>query len=195
VGPVIDIILAAGEGRRMGRNKALVEIGGEPVLTRLLAELDRSALAGAVVVVGSARREVASLARAGGARVVTNPGWRAGQTSSLRAGIAALPGDCAAFLVHPVDHAFTTARDFDALHAAWIAEAEPARAILRPVWGARRGHPVLFAAAYAAEFLALAETDPGHLVYRSHPERVRLVPVQNPLIAHDLDTPEDLPSP
>ena len=189
-----SVVLAAGEGRRMGGTKGLVELRGRPLLEHVLGAVRQSTVSGAIVVVGADADAVTPVAEAAGGIVVENPDWRSGQTSSIRSGLAALPDDADGFLIHPVDHALVTTDDLDALMDAWAATPAPEREqmILRPVCDGAWGHPVLFARHYADAFLALAPDEPGHTVYRAHRDRVSAVPVSNPNIATDLDTPDDL---
>lgn len=188
---VRSVVLAAGEGRRMGGNKGLVLLRGKPLVTCVLEAVAASRVHSAVVVVGADADAVRSLALESGATVVENPSWRDGQTSSLRCGVAALPPDTDAFLVHPVDHALVTAEDLDALVDTFDRSPDP-ELIARPVCGDVFGHPVLFGRAHKDAFLALPPDAPGHTVYRTHRDRVILVPVDNPHIGVDLDTPDDL---
>ena len=189
---IISIIVAAGEGRRLGSNKALLEVAGVPALTRPLSVTQDSRVGDTIVVTGSRGAEVATLAAAHGSRHTPNPNWQRGMTTSIQAGIRALPVDCLAFLIQPVDHVLTTAADLDALVEAFAAHGTPDLAILRPRHDALFGHPVLFARSYGDEFLALNDDQPGHTVYRRHRSRVTAIPVANPHIRMDLDTPEDL---
>lgn len=190
---VAELILAAGEGRRIGGPKALLHTGRGPLVARLADIVRQAGIEAIYVVVGAESDLVAEAVRAARALPVANPQWRNGQTSSLKAGVRALPTAIRGFLIHPVDHAFTTPEDFRALLAAFANHPRPDHAIIRPVHAGRDfGHPVLFGRALAPEFLALDDDEPGHLVYRRHHHEVVLVAVDNPLIAQDLDTPDDL---
>lgn len=188
---VRTVLLAAGEGRRMGGNKGLIRFRGRPLIHHVLDVIEASAVASTVVVTGAESEALGALLAEREVTVAHNAGWRSGQTSSLKAGIAALPADTDAFLIHPVDHALVTSPDLDALVAAFEANADESL-IARPICGDAFGHPVLFAAAYRDRFLALSSEEPGSMVYRSHRDEVVLVPVDNPLIDVDLDTPDDL---
>ncbi|MAB90930.1 MAG: 4-diphosphocytidyl-2C-methyl-D-erythritol kinase [Planctomycetes bacterium] len=188
---VWSVVLAAGEGRRMGGNKGLVLLRGEPLVTHVLGTIAASRVDGAVVVIGAEADALRPIAIAQGATVVENPNWPDGQTSSLRCGIAALPAETDAFLVHPVDHALVTPEDLNALVDAFHRSPDP-EFIARPVCGDVFGHPVLFGGSYKNAFLALPQDAPGHTVYREHRDRVSLVSVNNPNVGIDLDTPDDL---
>jgi CTP:molybdopterin cytidylyltransferase MocA len=85
---VAAAILAAGESRRLGRRKQLVEIEGEPLLRRtariaLASRADRVA-----AVLGAYREEIEPSLAGLAVEVVDNPEWREGMGSSIRAAVA-----------------------------------------------------------------------------------------------------------
>ena len=81
------LLLAAGEGRRLGRPKATLELDGERLVDRGVRTLRDGGCSPVLVVAGAAQIEVI------GAVVVPNPDWRDGMGSSLRAGLAAARQD------------------------------------------------------------------------------------------------------
>jgi molybdenum cofactor cytidylyltransferase len=139
---------------------------------------------------GVAAGDEAALAAAGrsGARVVLNRDPARGQTASLKAGLASGPAPSAPWLLHTVDHPLLLPEDVAALLAAFAAP----HAIVLPVVGGRRGHPVLCGPPIAAEFLALGDEQPAHHVVRRDPARVLGIERSNPWLVADLDTPADL---
>ena len=78
------ILLAAGEGSRLGRPKALVELGGRTLAERGVALLRDGGADPVLVVTGAVPVSLA------GVRTVDNPDWRTGMGSSLTAGLRAL---------------------------------------------------------------------------------------------------------
>lgn len=102
---IAALVLAAGESRRMGEPKLLLRHAGRTLLELALEKAQRvSDLA--LVVLGAHSEAYGPLARAAGAAVVMNPGWREGLASSLRAGVAALPPEAEAALVVLPDQPF-----------------------------------------------------------------------------------------
>ena len=91
---VAGILLAAGEGSRLGQPKALVEIGGQRLVDRGVLLLRAGGADPIIVVTGAAPADVP------GALVVHNPEWSTGMGSSLTAGLSALcalsPEECSA---------------------------------------------------------------------------------------------------
>src|ERR1700761_9167049 len=98
---VAGILLAAGGGSRLGRPKALVEIGGRTLAARGVSLLRGGGADPVIVVTGAAPVDLP------GVRLVTNPDWRTGMGSSLVAGLSAArdlpPADCRAVVIALAD--------------------------------------------------------------------------------------------
>ena len=182
---IAAVILAAGKSERMGSAKALLPYGGHTFLDRILASIDECGISHRVIVAGAHFREIA--AHAPSLRVVFNPDYDMGMTTSFQAGIRALPEGVDGAIVFLVDHPLISPGTIRALLAAGGA-AE----VILPVYKGRRGHPVLFSRRFLDEILELpASVGVNHLV-RSRPERVAEVVVNDPGVLVDIDTPDDL---
>ena len=98
---VAGIVLAAGRSARMGRPKALLEIGDRTFLERAIGILERGGCSDVIAVLarGEVEGRAGELARAHGAKPVESPGGE--QIESLRMGLAAVPAG-AAPIVRPV---------------------------------------------------------------------------------------------
>ncbi|GGT53411.1 nucleotidyltransferase family protein [Actinomadura citrea] len=177
------LLLAAGEGRRLGRPKATVELDGERLVDRGVRTLRDGGCSPVLVVAGAAQIEVI------GAVVVPNPDWRDGMGSSLRAGLAALPPGCPAVVVALVDQPLVTPAAVERLIAAF---AEGAGIAVATYGGAPR-NPVLLGAGHLAGVAEAAVGDQGARGYlRARPELVTPVPCDDVAAPDDIDTPEDL---
>jgi CTP:molybdopterin cytidylyltransferase MocA len=118
---------------------------------------------------------------------VPNPDWPRGQLSSLQAALRALPAEADALLVVLVDHPHVKAESFARIAGAFRSGAAP---LVRPLHAGRRGHPIVVARALFAE-LAAANPDAGaRAVLQRHAGFD--VPVEDPGVLRDLDTPADL---
>lgn len=175
----VAIVPAAGQGVRMGADKALLDLGGRTAIERCVASC-RSGGADEVLIV---RRDGADALPQLEARIVTVPSGGE-MADSLRAAQAALPAATERVVIFPVDHALVEAETV----AAVLARVD--RGIALPVCRERPGHPVAMTAAVFAEIAA-----PGQVLrdlVRRDPARVTAVPSANPWIRTDLDHPEDL---
>jgi nicotine blue oxidoreductase len=83
---ITGIVLAAGEGRRAGGVKALLELGGRTFLDRVVTAVRGAGCEPVIVVGGADSARVEAEARRLGAGFVLNEQWRDGQFSSLKAG-------------------------------------------------------------------------------------------------------------
>lgn len=191
VAPVGAIVPCAGRSSRMGRSKALLDADGSPFLQRVIGTLTGGGARDIIVVVRDEEGEEAALARSAGARVLQNPAPDhpnlGGPISSVRIGLRALAPDIAGALIHPVDHPRVRASTVRALIEAFRAAGAPVTA---PVCQDRRGHPVLFASEVFEDLLDSSLAGGARSVVHRHQARRVLVPVHDPGISDDLDTPE-----
>lgn len=180
---IAGLLLAAGKGSRLGRPKALVEIGGRRLVDRGVGLLRAGGCEPVVVVLGAAEVGVLD------AVVVTNPAWPTGMGSSLRAGLAALPDDVTAAVVALVDQPEVGADAVRRVVSAYRAGAVAAVA----TYGGQRGNPVLLARSVWPEVVRLAVGDVGARPFlAAHPEMVTLVPCDGTGRPDDIDTPGQL---
>ncbi|MBW8480951.1 nucleotidyltransferase family protein [Actinomadura parmotrematis] len=181
--PPAGLLLAAGEGSRLGRPKALLEVGGERLVDRGVRTLHEGGCAPVLVVSGAVTVELF------GAVVVPNDAWRTGMGSSLRAGLAALPHGCPAVVVALVDQPRVTPAAVRRLVAAF---EDGARVAVATYGGAPR-NPVLIAAEHFTAVAEAAEGDVGARAFlRAHPELVTPVPCDDVAAPDDIDTLADL---
>ena len=196
------IVLAAGASSRMGRAKAALPLGqtGETVVSRVIRTLLKGGVPDVVVVSGAhidaVRAALPAFAdKTAGtpgmarARVVEHAGWQAGQLSSLLAGLAAIDDPLLeAALVSPVDVPLVHAATVSAVIEAWRRTRAP---IVRPVDGARHGHPVIFDRSVFDDLRAADPNRGAKAVFAIHRDRIVNVEVNDPGAFEDIDTPED----
>ena len=183
------IILAAGESRRMGYPKPLLEIGGrtfiEQIAQTMLAVVPRL-----VIVLGAHRERVrAAIPRDARITIVENPEYTRGQLSSLKIGLGALQPDSSGAVVHLGDHPMVRAETFRMIVDSYDRTGMP---IVIARHDRRRGHPVIFDRTVFAELLSAPEEEGARHVVNADPSRVAYVDLDDPGINLDLDTPADL---
>ena len=180
---VAGVLLAAGEGSRLGRPKALVELGGVRLVDRGVATLRDGGAAPVVAVTGAAVVDLL------GVVIVHNPDWRSGMGSSLAVGLGSAPASCDAAVVGLVDQPLIGPGSVRRLIAAYRAGA---RVAVAAYYGQPR-NPVLLAREHWPAAIALAAGDVGARPFlRAHPELVTLVECADTGRPDDVDTPEDL---
>jgi molybdenum cofactor cytidylyltransferase len=187
---IAAIILAAGRSTRMGGpNKLVAEISGRP-LVRIAAEQALASRARPVIVVAGHQHERIEDALKGlDVRIVHNPDFADGLSTSLRAGIAAVPADADGAIVCLADMPQVDAALIDRLIAAF--DPEKSALVVIPTIDGKRGNPVVWSRRFFGELGAI-EGDVGarHLI-ASYPEAVTEVAVGSAALT-DVDTPDAL---
>ncbi|MBI3934151.1 MAG: nucleotidyltransferase family protein [Acidobacteria bacterium] len=186
---IAGIILAAGESSRMGRDKALLPLGGQTFLEHLAKVLDGE-VAPLVVVLGHHAAEIEQQVRLpSSVRILRNPDYHLGQLSSLHVALRGLAGlGVEGALVCLVDHPAITKQVVGAV----VGRFQKSQAnILIPTWQGRRGHPVLFSSRVFEELLAAPINQGARAVVRRHANEVEYVEVYEEGILWDVDRPED----
>lgn len=194
-GGIAIIILAAGLSRRMGAPKLLMRLGSRPLLGHVIHHALASQLSPVVVVASPylAARQAEWQHPAGGAtgrlHVVVNPDPARGMGSSLKLGIGALPPGVEGAVIALGDQPLLPPGIFSRLAEAYRKGRAP---VVAPVYGGRRGHPVLVAARLFPELLTVTGDEGGRRVLERYKEATCLIPFPDPLAGMDADTPADL---
>jgi CTP:molybdopterin cytidylyltransferase MocA len=187
-GPVPAVIPAAGLSNRMGLSKALLDAGGQSFLARILSSLRQGGAEPLLVVVRSGTDPVAREAEKNGGVVLLNPDPSPGPVSSLQAGIRSLPEGAPAVFFAPVDHPLFLPSTIRALKEAFVETGAP---LVAPTFQGRRGHPVLFSRDLFPELLEEDLPEGARSVVRRYLDVREEVPVVDPGILADIDTPQE----
>jgi CTP:molybdopterin cytidylyltransferase MocA len=188
------VVLAAGEGRRLGgRGKALLDVGGITFLERVIRTSREGGCDPVWVVVRPGHRETREMVVSLGARPVMNQDPDRGMFSSVVEGLGAALGEEPAvegFVVFPVDHPRVRAATVKELIRSLVWKKEGT--FVQPVHRNRSGHPIVIDPDGAH---ALCRLDPA-TVFRSALREAGLRPypvkVADPHIRENLNTPSDL---
>ena len=190
--------MAAGESSRMGSDKALlpwppvaggVPFSGETFLSAAIRSL--SSTDPVVVVVGNNERELAPVVYAAGGSLVRNPAPEGGQFSSLRVGLqSVLDLGRDAVMITLVDRPPVSAAALAKLRAAFEAATSETWAVV-PEYNARHGHPFLAGREMIEIFLKASATATARDVEHQHQEHLLYVPVDDPHVVMNVNTPED----
>ncbi|MFH1909436.1 MAG: selenium cofactor biosynthesis protein YqeC [Chloroflexota bacterium] len=200
--PVAGILLAAGEAKRFGQPKQLLDWHGQPFV-RVVAQTALAAGLSPVVVVTGAKAELVEAAvKDLSVIIVRNEAWQAGQSSSIRAGVRALTPDlspmqgeaCGAAIFLLADQPQVTPAVLRALVERHAQDLAP---IIAPLVQGQRANPVLFDRVTFPDLLALPALAArpgsgdvgGRAIFSKHP--VAYLPWHDDSLLLDVDTAED----
>jgi CTP:molybdopterin cytidylyltransferase MocA len=182
-GRVAGILLAAGDGSRLGRPKALIEVAGRSLASRGVATLRHGGTDPVLVVTG------AVAVRVPGAVTVPNPQWRTGMGSSMAAGLRAVPDDCAAAVLALADQPLVGPVAVQRLIGTFSGGA----GVVVAAYEGQPRNPVLLAREHWPRAIELAAGDVGARPFlRAHPGLVTLVECGDTGQPDDIDTEDDL---
>ena len=179
---VAGVVLAAGRASRLGGDlpKQLLSwhagntLVGHAVDTALASRL----LSEVLVVTGYRAEDVAAVLTDRPVTLVTNPDWLAGQSSSVRAAVQALPSEVSAAVFLLADQPGVRSETVDLLVQAYRSTLAP---IVVPEYkGGQRGNPVLFDRSVFPELLALQGDIGGRPVIDRFGAAVWVVPIDEP---------------
>jgi molybdenum cofactor cytidylyltransferase len=185
---VAGVLLAAGLSSRMGHNKLFVELGGKTLLRRAAETAAAAGLDPILVVLGHERERAQAELAGFPCTQVFNGDYALGINTSLKAGIAALPGEVAAAVVMLADMPFVSVEMVRELVARWRKAQTPLAVSL---YGEVVAPPTLYGKALFPELRALEGEGCGKRVVKRH--RAEALELAWPASAlTDLDVPDDV---
>ena len=185
---IAGLILAAGESRRMGRDKALLTYHGRTFIETVIDNLRAAGIKNVTVVLGHQAETIQSAINLAGVRVVVNFHYEQGQTSSLKLGLAAVAADAPEGVVLClVDHPAVPAAVIVKLLERFQSTHPP---VVVPTYQCQRGHPVIISQAVFPELLALPPDEPANAVIRKYRPTTQFVEVADPGVLLDIDDPQ-----
>ncbi len=196
---ILAIVPAAGRSRRMGRDKQLLDVGGQPMLAGVLNVLERSRVCSAILVTHSGITAHIDMNQFAKVSVVINDDEHSHMIDSVRMGIDAARAMCRGrvgselgppdgFLILPADQPGIDVADIDRCIAEFFTDTTR---IVIATHGDRRGHPLIFPASLEP-FVQSDACDSGlNALPRTHADRVITVSCGSPGVIRDIDTPAD----
>ena len=188
---VSAILLGAGESKRMGRDKLMLPWGKKTVLDHCLEVLLRSETREVVVVVRSRSEEFEERINTYPAfmrkkiKVVVNPDYPGGMSSSIRKGLKSIHSKSEGVLIALGDQPLLKTSTINALIHAFL---HGKRKIAIPFYHNQRGNPVLFGRGYIRSLMRLRGDTGGRSIIETHPEEVVRVRTRSEAVIRDIDT-------
>lgn len=183
---IAGIVLAAGGSTRFGEPKQLLDWHGKPLVSHVVQIAEEGGLSPVVVVTGADHDTVSEVLRGAPVAVVCNTGWAEGQSSSVRAGVQALPKDVGAAVFLLVDQPLIPSELIKKLLQAHRRSPAP---ILLPMIDGKAGNPVLFDREVFDSLQELGGDVGGRALFEAY--STRNIPWDEGDSQQDIDTPED----
>jgi len=184
---IAGLLLAAGASRRFGAPKLLHQIQGKPLILRAAASLH--ACDRLLAVVRADDTTLQQCLQQAGIETVVNPLANQGMGGSLACAVAA-SASADGWCVLPADMPFIHSTTADRV----VASLGQGAAIAVPCFQGRRGHPVGFNRIYRERLLALQGDRGARSILADEAHAIAKIPVDDPGILRDIDTPRDLPT-
>ena len=196
---ICGVILAAGESRRMGTDKALLpwppaSPSQIPAGTFLSAAIQSFAPVSDVVMVvaGKNRASLAPVVYASGATLLINHDPDRGQFSSLQTGLQeVLNRGRDAAMVTLVDRPPVSAVTIDKLHAAFGSAIARWKWALIPEYAGKHGHPIFLAREMIEAFLKAPATGNAREILHQNHDHIAYFEVDDPLVTVNVNTPDE----
>ena len=184
------VVLAAGRSTRMeATNKLLLPFAGKTVLQTVLATLFQLRWHEVLVVLGHDSLKLKKHLATSEARFVDNADYGSGMASSIKCGVAATDPQSAGFIFVLGDMPLVTLATYEQLCGCFPEQG--AQHIVVPVMEGIRGNPVIFGQSYRSELMELKGDRGARSLAGKYPNLVIEVPVADPGVIFEVDTPED----
>jgi len=183
---IAGVVLAAGGSSRFGEPKQLLDWHGKPLVRHVVELATAGGLNPVVVVTGADHDAVSEALRGSRIEVACNPGWESGQSSSVRVGIEALPGDLGGAVFLLVDQPLISP---ELIQKIVQQHQRTQAAIVLPVIEGNAGNPVLFDRQVFTDLTLLGGDVGGRALFEKFP--VCQVAWGDKRSQEDIDTPED----
>jgi len=186
---ISGVLLAAGESRRMGKNKLLLPYGDHTVIEESVFQLGRSKIDEFIVITGFERDEVGEKIKrgfSGTKKIVHNENYRSGRSSSIKCAIGNLVEKSDAVLFMVADKPSVKTDLIDRAIASF-RQKSPAILYVRTPNG--RGHPVIFSRRIFGDLQDLEAEPSGDAIFEKYKDNAIIIDDLNEQI--DIDTPED----
>lgn len=172
-------------------NKLLLPFGDKTMLETTLDHILASGVAEVVVVVGHEAEEIRAVLQNRAVKVIFNPGYATGMTSSIQAGIGEASPDSEGFMICLSDMPLIQAATYRALADVFFEKKrKDERVIVQPLFENTPGNPVIFSSFYKNELLALDFPEGCKPVVQANREFVMRVNTDTDAVLRDADTPE-----
>jgi molybdenum cofactor cytidylyltransferase len=182
------ILLAAGQSKRMGKFKQLMPFENSTIVEQAIDNLLGSAVDEVIVVVGYMSEDVTKAIAAKPVKVVINPDYKQGMSTSIIAGLKSVHSRVQGVMLALGDQPLVNSQTINRLIKEFYNHD---KGIAIPTYRGRRGHPIIFAIRYKEQLLGLSGDVGGRQITKDHPDDILEVAVDSEGVIADFDTKDD----
>lgn len=182
------IVLAAGESKRMGSPKMLLDFGGKTMLERVIENVTASEIPNVLVVMGAEREKLTEIIERLPVSLCFNENYKEGMLSSVKCGFRNVPQDTDAVLVFQGDQPFISPEVVNSVIEKYLSSDF---GLVVPVFDGKRGHPLLIGQKYFSKIEFLDSSEGLRSLTRKNSKDVLEVNTNQPGILRDFDTYAD----
>jgi molybdenum cofactor cytidylyltransferase len=195
---VSAVVLAAGMSTRMGRNKLLLNFRDKPLVVHAVDTLLASTVSEIIVVLGHESEKVwdqleeyvgpgPGKAQKRRVRLVSNPDYREGLSTSVRTGVQAVSPESDAIMIYLADQPLLEPVDVDRIIEGLAAAKAESKMIVVPFFKGERGNPVILHASLRDSILGIVGDVGCKGVIKQYPEKVYGIEMENDHVVRDVD--------
>ncbi|MBV8099023.1 MAG: nucleotidyltransferase family protein [Verrucomicrobia bacterium] len=195
---VSAVVLAAGMSTRMGRNKLLLTFRDKALVVHAVDTLLESTIGEIIVVLGHESEKVwdqledyVGRAPVGAqrrrVRLVKNPDYRDGLSTSVRTGVQAVSPEADAIMIYLADQPLLESADVDRIIEAFAAAKAEDKMIVVPFFKGERGNPVILDASLRDSILGIVGDVGCKGVIKRYPEKIYSIEMENDHVVRDVD--------
>jgi len=185
---ICAIILAAGKSERMGSNKLLLPIQGRPMISNVITHVMESGVDRICLVLGAFAKDMLKAIEPFPVKHCYNADYEQGMFTSIQCGFRQVPSTADAVVLFLGDQPLIPGEVTCQLIGEYTRSG---KGILIPVFGGKRGHPVLIDRKYAQMIDTLVPEKGLHTLFDKYPEDIQEVEVTAPGVLRDIDTRQD----
>jgi len=186
---IYGIILAAGEGKRMGGVKLTLPLGDKQIIEWVLQAVKLALLDKYFLVVRPEDKEIIETGKKWGAEIIVNPEYKSGMSSSIRKALSQISTeDLEGFFIILADQPFISS---SLLYKMIKAFTPSRREIIVPFYQEEQGNPVFFDGYWRDELMKISGDVGGKALITAYPEKLKRFRVTKKYIFLDIDREED----
>ncbi len=184
------IILAAGKSTRFGTNKLLFELGGKTFIERVVRQSLESKAQEVIVVVGYEAKKIKEILKNLSCKIVLNPYFDKGQSSSVILGVKSVKEYAKAALILPGDVVLVNAGHINKVIDKFYSTES---VIVVASHKGKMGHPILIDSVLFDEVLKIREVTFGlKEIINKYRNQIKMVEAGSNEVLFDVDIQEDL---